>query len=458
MTPLWTSEALQQATNGVVKNPFAATGVSIDTRTLQPGDLFIALRAETDGHAHAQAALDKGAAGVMVDNRAGLAADAAVLLVEDTLQALTALGKAGRARFVGKMIAVTGSVGKTTTKEMLRTALSAFAPTHAAAASYNNHWGVPLTLARLPAEAAYCVAEIGMNNPGEILPLARLAAPHVAIITTVGTAHIGHLGSREAIADEKGSLLEALGPDGVAIIPTGPFEARLRAHVPGVSTSILTFGDEGDITPLEMDEGPSGTDIEADIAGTHVAFRLPAPGRHMGMNALAALAAVHALGLDPVRAAAALAGFQPIAGRGQQRRLPPGIVLLDESYNASPAAVRAALHVLHLLPATRRLAVLGDMLELGAFARDEHEGLAPDVAQAADLLYACGPATRFLFDRVPQALQGAHTGDAESLAPLVAAAVRPGDAVLVKGSLGSRMRHVVRALEGAQAPAPGGSG
>ena len=457
MTPLWTSEALQQATNGMVKNPFDITGVSIDTRTLQPGDLFIALRAETDGHAHVQNALDKGAAGVMVDDLTGLPGTAPTLQVHDTLQALTALGKAGRARFTGKLVAVTGSVGKTTTKEMLRTALSAFAPTHAAAASYNNHWGVPLTLARLPAEAAYCIAEIGMNNPGEILPLARLAEPHVAIITTVGTAHIGHLGSREAIADEKASLLEALSPGGVGIIPTGPFEARLRLRAPA-STSVLTFGDEGDISPLEMDERSDGTDIEAEIAGARVAFHLPAPGRHMGMNALAALAAIHALGLDPARAAAALADFRPIAGRGQQRRLPPGILLLDESYNASPAAVRAALHVLHLLPATRRLAVLGDMLELGAFARDEHEALAPDVAQAADLLYACGPSTRFLFDRVPQALQGAHTSDAEALAPLVAAAVRKGDAVLVKGSLGSRMRHVVCALEGTEAPARGGSG
>ncbi len=446
MSALWTSEALAQATGGTVTAPFAVHGVSIDTRTLQPGDLFVALQGTTDGHGHIRAALARGAAGVMASDAASVPDGAPALLVQDTLAGLTALGAAARARFQGRVVAVTGSVGKTTTKEMLRAILSAFGPTHAAEASYNNHWGVPLTLARLPEAAAFCVLEIGMNNPGEILPLARLAAPHVAVVTTVASAHIGHMGSLQAIAEEKASLFDALVPGGVSTLSDdGGFGPVLRAHAAG---PVVTFGQASpaDIHVLHTDPAADGTAVRASVAGRDVRFHLAAPGAHMVFNGLAALAVGHALGLDPQRAATALEAFRPMVGRGQQRRV-GDILLLDESYNASQASVRAALQVLRLLPGARRLAVLGDMLELGEFARAEHEGLAPDVAQAADLLYACGPFTRSLYDRMPPALQGAHAGDAESLAPLVAAAVRPGDAVLVKGSLGSRMRVVVRALE-----------
>jgi UDP-N-acetylmuramoyl-tripeptide--D-alanyl-D-alanine ligase len=452
MTPLWTARALQAATSGRFTTPFDATGISIDTRTLQAGDLFIALHGTTDGHAHAPDALAKGAAGVLVSRVDTLPDGAPALVVGDTLDALTALGRAGRARFTGQMVAVTGSVGKTTTKEMLRTALSAFGPTHAAQASYNNHWGVPLTLALLPPDAAFCVAEIGMNNPGEILPLAALAAPDVAVITTIAPAHIGHMGSLQAIAEEKASLFDRLSPGGTAILPgAAPHQPTLRAHAPG---PVLTFGPEpAEVRALSAAYDAAGTDLEASVAGTPVRLRLGAPGAHMVENALATLAVTHALGLDPARAAAALAGFRPMPGRGAQKRICGGtVLLLDESYNASSTSVRAALDVLRLMPAARRIAVLGDMLELGTFAEDEHAGLAPAVAQAADLLYACGPFTRSLFDRVPKAVQAHHADTAEALAPVVAAAVRPGDAVLVKGSLGSRMRVVVRALETAGMP------
>ena len=461
MTPLWTAEALQAATAGAMPRPFAATGISIDTRSVQPGDLFIALQGTTDGHAHAAAALAKGAAGVLVARTDGLPADAPILLVPDTLAALTALGRAGRARFSGRVVAVTGSVGKTTTKEMLRTALSAFGPTHAAEASYNNHWGVPLTLARLPASAAFAVIEIGMNNPGEIAPLAALAAPHAAIITTVAPTHIGHLGSLDAIAVEKATLLDHLTEGGVAVIPSqqqliagldpasdalssaGAIHAILTHHVKGLR---LVFGPGGDVHATGMSPDGTGTAVAATVAGKPVEFRISAPGAHMVANALATLAACQALGLDAARAAAALAAFAPLRGRGARRQL-GDILLLDESYNASAASVRAALDVLRLTPASRRIAVLGDMLELGDFAPTEHAGLAPAVAGAADLLYACGPLTRSLFDRVPPALRAHHADDAEALAPIVAAAARPGDAILVKGSLGSRMRVVVSALE-----------
>jgi UDP-N-acetylmuramoyl-tripeptide--D-alanyl-D-alanine ligase len=344
------------------------------------------------------------------------------------------------------MLAVTGSVGKTTTKEMLRTALSAFGPTHAAEASYNNHWGVPLTLARLPPGAAFCVAEIGMNHAGEIAPLARLAAPHVALVTAIASAHIGHLGSLEAIADEKASVLQGLESGGLAVLPgDSPFLARMAEAAPG---RVITFGRTEGANARLLQVDP----VHASILGQAVAFPLGAPGAHMALNAVAALAACAALGIDAATAAAALAGFRPVAGRGLQRPIRGGeVLLLDESYNASSASVRAALGVLAALPG-RRVAVLGDMLELGEFGPAEHAGLADDVASSADLLYACGPLMRHLFDGVPDRRRGAHARDSTALAPLVAAAVRPGDAVLVKGSLGSRMRLVVAALEHAGAP------
>ncbi len=462
MSPLWTASDLVAATHGRITRPFDATGVSIDTRSLEPGDLFVALQGSSDGHAHAAAALAKGAAGVLVTHLDGLPDDAPALVVADTLDALTALGRAGRARFTGKMVAVTGSVGKTTTKEMLRTALSAFGPTHAAVASYNNHWGVPLTLARLPMHAAFCVAELGMNNPGEILPLAALVSPHVGIITTIASAHIGQMGSLEAIAAEKASLFRRLLPSGTAIIPeAAPHQPTLRAHAEGAhhQGTVITFGDApATVHAVTATPTSNGTSVLGSVAGRLVSLHLNAPGAHMVQNALATLAGVLALGLDPARAAEALEAFRPGSGRGAQKKICGGtVLLLDESYNASSVSVAAALDVLRLMPAERRIAVLGDMLELGEFAESEHTGLAPAVAQAVDLLYACGPFTRSLFDRVPKAVQAHHADTVEALAPIVAAAVRPGDAILVKGSLGSRMRVVVQALETMGSPTDSGA-
>lgn len=452
MTALWTAAELRAATGGRMAVPFEASGVSIDTRGLRPGNLFVALVAENDGHRFVADALARGAAGAVVHRTDGLPEGAPLLVVDDTLHALHALGAAGRARFGGRVVAVTGSVGKTTTKEMLRAALSAFGPTHAAEASHNNHWGVPLTFARLPRDAAYGVAEIGMNHAGEIEPLARLARPHAAVVTTVASAHIGNLGSLEAIADEKASLLRGVEPGGAAVLPAdSPFLARMADAAPGLAVSTFGRAESADARLLAARGDAEGGDVEAAVMGTRVRFRLRAPGGHMALNACAALAACAALGLDPARAASGLEGFSPMAGRGARRPLlGGGAVLLDESYNASAASVRAALAVLRALPGRRRVAVLGDMLELGEFGPDEHAGLAPTVAESTDVLYACGPLTRHLFARVPERLRGGHAPDAAALAPVVAAAVRPGDAVLVKGSLGSRMRLVVEALEGRQ--------
>jgi UDP-N-acetylmuramoyl-tripeptide--D-alanyl-D-alanine ligase len=456
--PLWTGAELIAATGGTLDRSFDATGVSIDTRTVQPGDLFIALQGEgRDGHDFVAQALANGAAGAMVhrDPGADMGPDAALLRVDDTLAALARLGGFARNRFAGRLVAVTGSVGKTTTKEMLRAVLGAFGPTHAAVASYNNHWGLPLTLARTPLAADWCIAEIGMNHAGEIAPLAALARPHVAVITTVEKAHIGYLGSIETIADEKAAIMTGLEPGGVAVLPLdNPQFGRLRAAAG--TRRVVTFGgaSTADIRLAAIDQDANGSVIVADVAGQSVRVRLQAPGRHMAMNALAALAAVSALGLDPVVAGAALEGFHPIAGRGLRRQVALGAgeasgsaMLLDESYNGNGASIRAALEVLRLQPTARRIAVLGDMLELGDEGPAEHAALAADVIRSANVLFACGPLMRHLFDAVPPQIRGVHAPEAAALAPHVAAALLPGDAILVKGSLGSRMRHVVQAID-----------
>ena len=466
---LWPAADLLEATGGAFAAPFDAVGVSIDTRTLRPGELFVALVGESgDGHAHAARAIEAGAAGVMAHRPlpgGALPGIERCLLVDDTLAGLTRLGAYGRARFRGGVVAVTGSVGKTTTKEMLRLALAAFGPAHAAVASYNNHWGVPLTLARLPPDAAFCVAEIGMNHAGEIAPLAALVQPDVALVTTVEAAHIGHFVDLAAIADEKASIVQGLGEDGVAVLPAdSPWFPRLRERAG--AHRVVSFGvaPGADARLLGIAPDANGSTLVIGIAGREARLRLDAPGRHMAMNALAALAAVAALGLDPTAAAHALEGFAPLPGRGAHRRLmlparggAPGgksegksggpALLLDESYNANGASMRAALDVLRLQPAARRVAVVGDMLELGESGPAEHAALADAVVASADLVFACGPLTRHLFDALPKRLRGAHAPDSAALAPLVAAQVAGGDAILVKGSLGSRMKTIVEALD-----------
>jgi len=446
MSALFTADDFSRATGGVLTTPFHATGVSIDSRTVAAGDLFIALRtASGDGHAHVADALRRGAAGAMVTQTEGLPDDAPLLLLRDTQIGLTELGDFARRRFEGDVIGVTGSVGKTTTKEMLRTMLSACGATHAAHASYNNHWGVPLTLARMAPDAAYAVIEIGMNNPGEIAPLAKLAAPDVAVITAVASSHIGHLGSLEAIADEKASIMQGVLQGGAAVLPAdNALFSRLLGHVPA-GMRVRRFA-AADLVACAGDA--SGSDVEALIDGARVAFRLNVPGRHMVMNALAALNACAAIGADLARCAAALADFGAVSGRGVRRAILGGTAtLLDESYNASAASIRAALAVLKMLPAQRRLAVLGDMRELGDHSAAEHAGLADAVHDSADLLYACGPWMKVLYDAVPANIRGAHAPDSAALAAILVPHLRAGDAVLVKGSLGSRMRVVVDALE-----------
>lgn len=446
MTALW--EAAELASALGVEQGWDISGISIDTRTLAPGDLFVALQGERDGHDFVEAAFAKGAVAAL----AAKPMPGNVLLVDDTLKALERLGAASRARAKAKIVAVTGSVGKTTAKEMLRRVLSGFGAVHAAEASFNNHIGVPLTLARMPRDTAFGVFEIGMNHPGEIAPLAALVRPHVALITCVDRAHLGLMGSEAAIAEEKASIFAALEPGGTAVMPAGTaFLPVLRAAVP-VGCHTLVFGRESPAQAhlLERKMWAEGSEISASIAGAEIHFHLATPGEHMALNALGVLSVAAALGLDVAQAAAVLDGFAPFAGRGARREitLPDGrkFLLLDESYNASSASMRAALAVLKLQRG-RRVAVLGDMLELGEHAAGEHLRLGPAVEAGADLVFACGPWSKVLFDSLPRSMQGAHAQTAAALAPLVQAALLDGDIVLVKGSYGSRMRDVISALE-----------
>ena len=439
---LWTAAELV-AVFGVAQ-AWDVTGISIDTRILQPGDLFVALVGERDGHDFVETAFAKGAAAALVSRP--MAGNA--IVVDDTLKALERLGAAARARTEAKIVAVTGSVGKTTTKEMLRRTLGAFGAVHAAEASFNNHIGVPLTLARMPRGVDFGVFEIGMNHPGEIAPLVALVRPHVAVVTCVDRAHLGLMGSEEAIAREKAAIYAGLEPGGTAVIPgDSAFVQLLREAVPAGREAVVC-GREARL--LNVKAGAEGSDIEAEIFGTPVRFTLGAPGLHMARNAIAVLAAAVALGLDAHQAAAGLDGFAPFAGRGARRELmlPEGgtVLLLDESYNASGASMRAAFSVLALQPG-RHVAVLGDMLELGDESPREHLALHEAALAAADVIFTCGIWTRTLFDSLPPAKQGAHAPDAATLAPLVKAALVDGDTVLVKGSYGSRMRDVISHLE-----------
>ena len=456
MSPLWDSASLRAATGGRLAAEVAVRGISIDSRSILPGELFVALRDARDGHDFVADALARGAACALVDrDPPGVAADAPLLRVEETLAGLKALGAAGRSRSGARVIGVTGSVGKTTTKEMLRTAFAAQAPTHASAASHNNHWGVPLTLARLPQHARFAVVEMGMNNRGEIAPLTRLARPHVAVVTTIGASHIGHLGSQAAIVEEKADIFLGLGHGGVAVIPAdSPWCDRLAERAAEAGARALRFGEAptADIRLLAYaGEAEAGT-AEIALPGGRLTLRIGAPGRHMALNACATLAAVLAAGADVAQGAAALQAFGAGAGRGQRvpLRLPGGpALLLDDSYNASTASIRAGLAVLAAQPARRRLVALGDMRELGEAGPAMHAELAGDVAEAADLAFCCGPLMRHLYDALPPDRRGAHRPDSAALAPLLAAALRPGDAVLVKGSLGSRMALVVAAVKAA---------
>lgn len=461
---LWTSAEAAAATKGRAIGTWAVDGVSIDTRTIQPGDLFVALTAARDGHDFVAQALAKGAGAALVSHvPKGVAADAPLLIVPDVLEGLADLGRAGRARTAAKVVGVTGSVGKTSTKEMLRTVLSGQGKTHCAEASYNNHWGVPLTLARMPVETDFAVIEIGMNHPGEISPLSRMAAPHVVMITTVAAAHLEAFENIEGIAREKASIVDGLVPGGIAVlnadIATAPI---LRAYAGDVKT--LWFGQTGaDWTLGEVRLAGESTVIAARGAGQDYLFKLSVPGRHFAMNAVGVLAVADAMGADPVRAALAIANWLPPEGRGTREILTLDITnddefiaLIDDAFNANPASMTAALEVLAAaMPRDgigrhskgRRVAILGDMLELGPEEMSMHKALAGDPYLAkVDIVHCVGPRMLHLYDALPDHQRGKWAETAAELATHPARLADGGDVVLVKGSKGSKVSLIVDAI------------
>jgi UDP-N-acetylmuramoyl-tripeptide--D-alanyl-D-alanine ligase len=441
---LWTAAEAAAATGGRAVG-WTADGVSIDTREMAPGDLFVALTDRRDGHDFVADALARGAAAAMVSRVPEGVDPARLLVVGDVLAGLAALGVAGRARSAAQVAGITGSVGKTSAKEMLRAALPGLR-VHAAERSFNNHWGVPLTLARMDPTAELAAVEIGMNAPGEIAPLSRLARPHVALVTTIAPAHLAAFGTLDGIASEKASICEGLEPEGVAVLPLdAPTFPILRAAAPRA----VTFGEaEGaDVRLLGAEVGADGTTARIAVAGREVALRLGVPGRHHLTNALGVLAVVHALGRDPYRSAAALADWSAPSGRGAREvlALPCGpVTLIDEAYNANPASLAAALGVLARAPG-RRVAILGDMLELGTDAPALHAGLA-GAASAADVVHTLGPLMEGLRDALPEGRRGLHAETPEALAEALPGTLERGDTVMVKGSKAIGASRVVDAL------------
>ena len=445
---LWTHTDAEVATLGKASAPFSANGLSIDTRSLKPGDLFVALKGDArDGHDFVEAAFKAGAGAALV-SRAVEGGPA--LTVAHTQRGLEDLARTARSRARAKVIAVTGSAGKTTTKEILRHAFDALGSTHVSAASYNNHWGVPLSLAALPQQADYGVFEVGMNHFGEIRALTGMVRPHIAIITTIAPAHLEFFGNEAAIADAKAEIFEGLEPGGAALIPAdSPYAARLAARAAQARVAILArFGrDAGNEAQLAA-HAPDGEGmrLQANIFGTRVDTKVGAPGGHIAANAVAALGAVALAGGDVLNAAAALKNFTALKGRGE-RFTAKGIDIIDESYNANPASMAAALALLKTAPG-RRIAVLGDMLEMGEGGLVHHAGLAVPIADAdIDLVFAAGPQMQALWDTLPSTRRGAWAATAAELKPRVLAALAAGDTVLVKGSNGSRMSLIIEALK-----------
>jgi UDP-N-acetylmuramoyl-tripeptide--D-alanyl-D-alanine ligase len=467
---LWTAYEAASATGGALcarggdpeiwtAEEWAANGISIDTRSLKPGEMFVALRDARDGHEFLNSAFEAGASVALVARAPEDAPEGAPLLVVgDTLQGLRDLAVAARMRNFGKRIAVTGSAGKTSTKEILRGILSASGAVHAADRSFNNHWGVPLTLARLPMHAAFGVFEIGMNHAGEITPLTALVRPHAAIVTTVGAAHLEFFGSIEKIAEAKAEIFSGLAPGGVAVLPIdNPHFVLLkkRAEAAGAA-GYVTFGehDDADFQLLDYQAAGDSARIKVKIHSAVHEIEVGIPGRHQALNMLAALAGADAVGADLDAAVKALAHLEPAEGRGARSviSLVDGeATLIDESYNANPASMAAAIGLLGVAPVGdggRRIAVLGEMLELGPDAPALHANLSKAlVAAKVDRVYAAGDLMRHLWDALPQEMRGLHAGSVVGLVGPVEDAVAPGDVVMIKGSNASQVSAIARGLK-----------
>ena len=465
LTLLWRADEAADATDGKLLPSDAvadwqASGVSIDTRTLNDGDLYTALKGPNhDGHDHVADAFAKGAAAAMVERDVkGLSRSANLLRVENTEYGLRALAAAARARSDAKICAITGSVGKTGTKELLAAALGNHGRVTATAGNLNNHYGLPLSLARMPADTDFGIFEMGMNHAGEIAPLSVLARPHVAMITNVEAVHIEYFKNIEGIADAKAEIFTGLLPDGVAVLNRdNPFFDYLSAKAKDAGAQMVWgFGVHSfsNARLLAFEPDAKGARVEATVGSQHMKYRLSMPGKHWALNSVGVLAAAHAMGADLEQAAASLVSVTPPKGRGQifAIRLDDGtLTVTDETYNASPVAMRAAFNVLASQKpgrGGRRIVVLGDMLELGDDSVHAHLALADDIkAHDFDQVFACGQYMSDILDALPQDMQGARAATSQQLAAVVATKVRGGDLVMVKGSAGSHMGHIIEALK-----------
>ena len=464
MIVTWTAEDVLRAVRGksLHTQDWIAHGVSIDSRTIKTGDLFVAIKGDAlDGHAYVRAAFDAGASAAIVDRQPPqVPQDARLIFVEDTLTALQDLGRVGRLRSSAQIVAVTGSVGKTSSKEQLRLMLGAVDDTYANEGSLNNHWGVPLSLSRLPASSRYGVFEIGMNHAGELAALTREVKPHVAMITTVESVHLEHFASLEAIADAKAEIFLGMDSNGIAVLNRdNAYYGRLlaAARTQGLRR-ILGFGQDpkSEARLLAFKPDATGTTVESIILDQKITYRVGTPGTHLAFNALGCLLTCAALGADLSVCADALAGYRPPVGRGTRQKvvLATGgdLTLIDESFNASPASMHAAITALGQasVPSNgRRIAVLGDMKELGATSSALHtELIKPLIENRIDTVYCCGEMMAHIYDALPAVMRGELMPDSTGLAPLVAAAVHEGDAVMVKGSHSMHMETIVAALQG----------
>ncbi len=460
MSVLWTAEEAANATKGQLKGDrnWVAGGVTSDSREVNPGDLFVAIKGARDGHDFVEDAIAKGAAAAMVSaRRADIPDGASLLEVADTQGALDALGMARRGEVTAQICAITGSAGKTGTKEALHQCLMPSGQTHSSAKSFNNYLGVPLTLARMPRETAFGVFEIGMNHAGEITPLAEMVRPHVAIVTTVQPVHLEFFNSVDEIADAKSEIFAGIEPGGIAIINRdSAYYDRLRGHAAqSGAKEIWGFGEHAgaELRLLDVALGTDGSAVSAELLGEPISYKVGAPGRHLVMNSLAVMGAVKAMGADLALAGLEYAKLEAAEGRGRRHKvnLPDGtMTVVDESYNANPASMRAAIATLAAAetgPRGRRIAVLGDMLELGPDGPDFHGGLAAPLEEAGiDIVYCAGPLTARLWDALPDTRRGLYGQASADILEAVVAELRAGDVVMVKGSLGSKMRPIVDAL------------
>jgi len=464
MTQLeWLAEDVLCAVRGqsLHTQDWVAHGVSIDSRTTKTGDIFVAIKGPSlDGHDYVRAAFDAGAVVAIVDHQPpNVPSDAPLLFVEDAFSALQDLGRRGRARACAHVAAVTGSVGKTSSKEQLRLMLGSVDDTYANEGSLNNLWGVPLSLARLPAQARYGVFEIGMNHAGELAPLSREVQPHVALITNVEAVHLEFFASTEAIADAKAEIFLGMDPQGIAILnrDNAHFARLLAAARTQGLKKTLSFGRDpkSDAHLIAMTPDETGTDVEAEILGDKISYRVGAPGAHLAFNTLGTLLTCVALGADIMACADALAAYRLPEGRGTRRaiKLATGgsFTLIDETFNASPVATHAALDVLGTIKipqGARRIVALGDMRELGETGPALHAGLADTlVKNKIDLVHCCGALMAHLHDALPTDRRGALKTNSTDLAPCVAANIKDGDVVMVKGSKSMKMGAIIKALE-----------